>query len=97
MVVKLESTNYDAWYDYGCSLLDAKLYSQSLKAFDKVIKYNANWAEPYYEKSKLYFLLEDIEMGIYMLEKAFDLNPSDRFEYDFRNDWKKILEFLLRR
>ena len=69
MVVKLEEANYDAWYDYGCALLDAKLYEQSLKAFDKVIKYNSAWAEPYYEKSKIYFLIENIEMGILMLEK----------------------------
>ena len=32
-----------------------------------------------------------------MLEKAFELNPEDRFEYDFMKDWKKILNFLIKR
>ena len=97
MVVKLEPSNYDAWYDYGCALLDAKLYDQALKSFDKVIKYNPDWAEPYYEKSKISFIKEDIDTGIEMLEKAFSLNPEDRFEYNFTNDWKRILKFLMDR
>jgi hypothetical protein len=32
-----------------------------------------------------------------MLEKAFNLNPEDRFEYNFTNDWKRILKFLMDR
>jgi tetratricopeptide (TPR) repeat protein len=97
MVIKLESSNYDAWYDYGCALLDAKLFDNALRAFDKVIKFHPFWAEPYYEKAKIHFLKEEIESGIDMLEKAFELNPEDRFEYDFMQDWKKILNFLIKR
>jgi hypothetical protein len=32
-----------------------------------------------------------------MIEKAFESNPEDRFEYDFERDWEKILHFLLSR
>jgi len=32
-----------------------------------------------------------------MIEKAFELNPQDRFSFDFKSDWKKVLEFLIRR
>jgi tetratricopeptide (TPR) repeat protein len=97
MVVKLEASNYDAWYDYGCALLDAKFFDHSLNAFDKVIKYHPYWSEPYYEKAMIYFLKEEIESGIEMLEKAFELSPEERCEYDFEKDWKKILNFLIKR
>jgi len=32
-----------------------------------------------------------------MLEKGFDINPKDRFTYEFQKDWKKILDFLMGR
>ncbi|MEZ4822775.1 MAG: tetratricopeptide repeat protein [Ignavibacteria bacterium] len=95
MVVKLESTNHEAWYDYGKALLSAKMYESALNAFDNVIKNHGFWEDPFYQKAKIHFLKEEIELGIEMLEKGFDLNPADRFDYEFDKDWKKIMKFLI--
>ena len=70
---------------------------EALSAFDNAVKNNRNWVEPYYEKAKIYFLLGEIEDGVKMLNKAFELNPSDKFDFDFEKDWKRVLEFLMQR
>jgi tetratricopeptide (TPR) repeat protein len=96
-VIKLESKNYDAWFDYGCALLDSKNYPAALEAFDNALKFNPKWAEPYYEKSKIHFLSGNYGLGIEMLETAFNLNPSDRFEYDVNTGLEKVMTFLMKR
>jgi hypothetical protein len=38
-----------------------------------------------------------MDKAIEMIESAFTIKPEDRFEYDFGNDWEKIVEFLVNR
>ena len=97
MVVKLEPKDSDAWYDYGYALLNSKKNYEALAAFENAIKNNRSWVEPYYEKAKIYFLLGEIENGVSILNIAFELNPSDKFSFDFNKDWKRVLDFLMKR
>jgi hypothetical protein len=47
--------------------------------------------------AKVCFLKGNIDVGLAMIERAFVLNPEERFVYDFEKDWRKILHFLITR
>jgi tetratricopeptide (TPR) repeat protein len=96
-VVKLDKNNYDAWYDYGCALLDGKNYDEALLAFESSSNNYPDWAEPFYERAKIFFIKGDIEKGLEMVEIGFRINPKDRFEFDFEKDWEKVTNFLMNR
>ena len=95
--MKLDPENYEAIYDYGCALADLHDYENAFIQFNKSLEYKADWADPYYEKAKIYFLTKETELGLEMLETAFFIKPEDRFEYVFEDDWQKIIEFLVNR
>ena len=78
-------------------LCDTKDYEDAIMALDESLKLNPSWADPHFEKAKIYFLIGDLEQGVFSLEHGFKLSPEERFEYDFNKDWKKILEFLTAR
>jgi len=96
-IVSLEPDNAEAWYDYGCVLIDNEDYLTAGKAFNSAIKLKPNWAEPYFEKAKINFIKGELEKGDSNLEMAFSINPSERFEYNFKEDWQIVLDFLVNR
>ncbi|MGB3018219.1 MAG: tetratricopeptide repeat protein, partial [Ignavibacteria bacterium] len=96
-VVKLDPLNNEAWHDLGCSLVEAGRLDNALDAFRRSLEINPEWGEPYFELAKLYFLKEEANLGLLMLDEAFKRNPHERFDFDFNNDWKIVLNFLAKR
>ena len=78
-------------------MLKAKRYDQALKSFDNVVKHKHDWADPFYEKAKIHFMQSQIDLGLQMLEKAFIINPQDRFDFDFNTDWYLVVNYLMNR
>ena len=77
--------------------MENKDFEKAYFAFTKAAENNNSWAEPYYEMAKISFLNNDIEKGINYIRVAFELNPEEKFDFDFQSDWKKVLEFLMTR
>ncbi len=97
IVLSLNPENHQAVLDLANTMIEIEDYSEADELLNKLIDLKSQWSEPYYSKSKLYFLQANIEEGVKHLEMAFVINPEDRFEYDFEKDWEKILQFLIAR
>ena len=96
-VLSLNPDNYQASLDLANTYIELEDYKEADVILNKLVNLNAAWAEPYYAKSKLFFLMGDVENGVKFIEMAFTINPKDRFDYDFENDWERVLQFLISR
>jgi tetratricopeptide (TPR) repeat protein len=97
IVVSLNPENHQASLDLANTLIEAGRFTEADETLTKLIELKTAWAEPYYSKSKLYFLQAEIELGVKYLEMAFTINPEDRFEFDFEKEWERVLQFLISR
>jgi tetratricopeptide (TPR) repeat protein len=79
------------------TLVENEEFDEAGELLNRLIRIKADWSEPYYSLAKVCFLKGNIEEGIVMIERAFQLSPEDRFTYDFEKDWRKILHFLITR
>jgi len=85
MVVRFDPTNFEAWCDLGDTLLEYGYFKESLKAFNKCIELQPKWADPYYSRAKVMFLLHKTFDALESLKKSFDLDPAKKklFESEF--------------
>ncbi len=96
-VIELDPSNFNAMLDMCNTLIENEEYDRADIYLKRLLHVKPDWCEPYYSMAKVCFLKGDIEVGIAMIERAFDLSPQDRFCYDFEKDWRKILNFLIER
>jgi len=73
------------WFDYGETLFEYGFYQGAQKAIEKSIELIPDWAEPYYTRAKIFFLLRKTEDALASLLKSIALDPSKKetFEKDF--------------
>jgi tetratricopeptide (TPR) repeat protein len=96
-VLKADPYNYNAQLDLCNTLIEAEEYAAASYEINRLMKSRPDWCEPYYVKAKLDFIEGRIEEGMRMIRIAFEVNPADKFEFDFEKDWQKILHFLISR
>ena len=96
-VVEIDPSNSEAFLDLSNTLIENEEYEKANHHLKNLLRIKPDWCEPYYSMAKVCFLKGEIEVGLAMIERAFDLSPKDRFYYDFEHDWRKILNFLITR
>ncbi len=92
----IEPENFTIWSEYINTLIENKKLSRASALIDSLIFLNSNKAEMYYLKAKVYFLMKEVEKGIDMIYKGFELKPEDKFDFDFNKDWQKVIDFLIK-
>lgn len=85
MVVRYDASNCEAWYDLGETLLEYGYFKESLKAFNRCIALQPQWADPFYSRAKVLFLMRKTFDALESLKTAFDLDPEKKklFESEF--------------
>jgi tetratricopeptide (TPR) repeat protein len=96
-VLEITPHNYNAMLDLCNTFIENEEYERSEDILKELLARRPDWCEPYFSGAKLCFLKGNVERGIAMIERAFEADPSERFEYDFEKDWEKLLKFLVSR
>jgi tetratricopeptide (TPR) repeat protein len=96
-VLETDPHNFNAMLDLCNTLIENEQFEKAESTLNELLKRRPDWCEPYLSGAKLSFLKGDIEKGIGMIERAFEADPKERFEYDFEKDWEKILQYLVSR
>jgi len=75
-------------------LLEYGYFKESLKAFNRCIELQPKWADPYYGRAKVLFLLRKTYDALESLKTSFQLDPDKKtsFEKEFPGV-KSIKEF----
>jgi tetratricopeptide (TPR) repeat protein len=94
MVVQLDKKNYEAWFDYGDTLFELGYLKEALKALNRCIEINQQFAEAYYTRAKVLFVMKKMLDAVDSLKSAFALHSDlrKRFETEFLGV-KSIKEF----
>jgi tetratricopeptide (TPR) repeat protein len=96
-VIEIDPSNFNAMLDLCNTMIENEEYDRADEYLKRLLRVKPDWSEPYYSMAKVCFLKGSIDIGIAMIERAFELNPEERFPYDFEKDWRKILHFLITR
>ena len=85
MVVRYDSTNSEAWFDLGETLLEYGYLKESLKAFNRCVDLQPKWSDPYYSRAKVLFMMHKTFDAIESLKYSFELDPEKKkyFESEF--------------
>ena len=85
MAVRFDPTNIEAWFDLGETLLEYGYFKEALKSFNKCIELQPKWADPYYSRAKVLFLMRKTYDALESLKTSFTLDPKKKnmFEKEF--------------
>ena len=96
-VLEIEPHNYNAMLDLLNTYIENEQYDKAEIFLNELLRRRPDWCEPYLSGAKLSFLKGEIEKGVWMIERAFEADPAERFDYNFEKDWEKILHYLVSR
>jgi len=71
----------DAWYREGDDLSKLEKYEEALKAYEKAIEFNAEYADAWVGKGTVLFRLERYEEALKAYEKAIEFNAEYVFAW----------------
>jgi tetratricopeptide (TPR) repeat protein len=85
MAVRINPKNFYALFDLAETLLEYGYHKESLKTYNKCIDLKADWADAYYGKAKVLFLMKKHHDAIEALKRSFKLDSTKRklFEEEF--------------
>ena len=85
MVLKLDPTDAEAWFDYGDTLFETGKISEAHEALNNCVKAAPQFAPAHYTLAKIQILLHEHKSAVQSLAKAFSLEPDlmKQFKKDY--------------
>ena len=97
MVLKLDPSNAEAWYDYGDTLGEMGMFFKALEVLEESIKLSPKFGPSHYSRGKVLLMLGDTEGAIESMKTAFEFEPElkELFKSEFpgfRRPFSRILK-----
>ncbi|MDP3442760.1 MAG: tetratricopeptide repeat protein, partial [Ignavibacteria bacterium] len=86
--LELNPESFEGWSKLAETYGELGMWLEGMRALDECIRINPNDANSYYEKAKIYFLLNHTKEAIDFLKLAFKIDPS--IKNNFSKDYPEV-------